>query len=367
MQLIINVNLRRLALALVILMPCAAELKEATLQILRNGENAGSYILQAGDPSLAEWKLPPLNIADQTSADHTQSDALIKLGRALFFDPKLSSDNSRSCASCHRPKLGWSDGRPTAVGLNGQPLDRATPSLYNSAYGTIFTWDGRASSLEEQALGPVYDPSEMGSSADELLTKLRSDEYYRKAFAEVFTDQFITEDSISRALASFERTLLVQNTRFDQWVAGDHNALTLSEIRGFGVFLDSERGSCATCHAPPNFTDDGFHNIGLASFSDPDPDLGRYNIRPVKLMRGAFKTPSLRNITLTAPYFHDGSAETLEDVVEHYQQGGVSKGNLSPEMKDIDLNTQDVDDLIAFLRAISITRDDESINMASEQ
>ena len=143
--------------------------------------------------------------------------------------------------------------------------------------------------------------------------------------------------------------------------------MTSSEVRGFGVFLDPDRGSCATCHAPPNFTDDGFHNIGLESFADPNPDLGRHNIRPVKLMRGAFKTPSLRNIALTAPYFHDGSAQTLEDVIEHYQQGGVARENLSPEMKNIELDTQEQTDLIAFLRAISETQPLFSTDMASEQ
>ena len=363
-QLIKGAQWRSAMVAIAVLMPSAAILDEVTWDITRVREvtSVGKFILEAGDPSLAKWLLP-----SQSSTEYAQADALIDLGRTLFFDNRLSTDNSRSCASCHRPELGWSDGRATAEGLDGEPLTRATPSLFNVAYGNIFMWDGRASSLEEQTMGPVFNPDELGSSAEELLAKLQSDTFYRRAFADIFRDQAINEDNISRAITSFEQTLVVRNTRFDQWVAGDSVAMTASEIRGFGIFLDPNRGSCATCHAPPNFSDDGFHNIGLASFSKPNPDLGRYSIRPVKLMRGAFKTPSLRNIALTAPYFHDGSAQTLEAVIDHYLQGGVNKENLSPEMKDIKLDAQEQTDLISFLRAISETRNDYSINLASEQ
>ena len=363
-QLIKGAHWRSAMAAIAVFMPGAAILDEVTWDITRVKEvtGVGKFILDAGDPSLAEWTLPP-----QSSMDYVQTDALVDLGRTLFFDKRLSKDNSRSCASCHRPELGWSDGRATAQGLNGEPLTRATPSLFNVAYAKVFMWDGRASSLEAQTMGPVFNPEELGSSADELLAKLQSVTFYRRAFAKVFPDQTINEKNISRAITSFEQTLIARNTRFDQWVAGDSVAMTASEIRGFGIFLDPNRGGCATCHAPPNFSDDGFHNIGLESFAEPNPDLGRYSIRPVKQMRGAFKTPSLRNIALTAPYFHDGSAQTLEDVIEHYLQGGVSKENLSPEMKDIELDTQEQTDLISFLRAISETGNIYSINLASEQ
>jgi len=217
-------------------------------------------------------------------------------------------------------------------------------------------WDGRAASLEEQALAPVFNPDEMGSDPEELFARLQSDEFYRRTFAELFPKEPINEVVVGRAIAAFERTLVVRNTRFDQWIAGDHTALSASEVRGFGIFLDPDRGSCGTCHAPPNFTDDGFHNIGLKSFANENPDLGRYEIRPVRLMRGAFKTPSLRNIEFTAPYFHDGSAQNLEEVIEHYLHGGDVKDNLSPEMKDIDLDVYEKRDLIAFLRALTVAR-----------
>ena len=317
-------------------------------------EIVGEFSLRSGDASLEIWKLPPVpgSIKPKLNTDKDDADALVELGRKLFFDKRLSVNKDRSCAFCHRPELGWSDGRATAEGLEGQALGRATPSLINAAYGTIFMWDGRAASLEQQATQPVFSVDEMGLEPEELRARLREDSVYREVFAKLFPDQEIDVAAVSTAIAAFERTIIVNDTRFDQWIDGDATAMTPAEVRGFGVFLDPDRGSCSTCHAAPNFTDQGFHNIGLESPSDANPDLGRYNIRPVKLMRGAFKTPSLRNIALTAPYFHDGSAESLMEVVEHYKEGGV-QDNLSPEMKDIELSAQEINDLIAFLHAIS--------------
>ena len=329
---------------------------------IRITEGVGRYILEAGHPSLAEWKLPPL-----APASDIHGNALTDLGRRLFFDKRLSADKTRSCATCHRPELGWSDGLPTARGLDGKPLARATPGLANVAYGSLFNWDGRVASLEEQALGPVFSQSEMGSDAEELVARLEADRFYREAFTKLFPNQPLNEKQVGLALAAFERTLLVQDTRFDRWVAGESGVLTDSEIRGFGVFIDPNRGSCGTCHAPPNFTDNGFHNIGLESFGHGNPDLGRYKIRPVRLMRGAFKTPPLRNIALSAPYFHDGSAATLEDVIEHYRTGGVVKENLSPEMKVLRLNAREKSDLVAFLKAISNSHVNFSTELALEQ
>ena len=307
-------------------------------------EVVGDIILRAGDTSLAAWKLPEL--------PESHNDGLIALGHKLFFDTRLSLDRNRSCASCHNPALGWSDGLATARGIDGKSLARATPSLNNAAYGTIFTWDGSAATLEEQATQPVFDNDEMGLDPEELLTRLRADAGYRRMFEDLFPERAINITAISSAIAAFERTIVVNNTRFDQWVAGDTTAMTPAEVRGFSVFLDPARGSCGTCHAAPNFTDDGFHNIGLESPASENHDSGRYKIRPVKLMRGAFKTPSLRNIALTAPYFHNGAADTLTDVIDHYVDGG-DKSNLSPEMKEIELSAQEKNDLIAFLYSIS--------------
>lgn len=327
-------------------------------------EVIGKHRLQAGDSSLAKWVLPALPESD---ANH---DALVNLGRKLFFDKRLSANNNRSCATCHRQELGWSDGLETAMGLRGEPLSRSTPALFNLAYGVTFTWDGRSASLEDQAMEPVFNPDEMGGEPAEIFKMLRGDAFYSRSFSQLFPGQeAIDESAVASALAAFERTLVVRNTPFDQWIAGDSEALTSSEIRGFGVFLDPDRGNCGTCHAPPNFTDDGFHNIGLMSFANEDPDLGRYKVRPVKLMRGAFKTPALRNIGLTAPYFHDGSVQTLEEVVEHYADGGRVKDNLSPEMKAIELDAQEKRDLVAFLEALTEVSTDvqsDSIELASD-
>jgi len=357
---------RRLALAVVTLTTCfLISVNSVTGNEAVPEEVIGDFVLRAGDPSLAKWTIP----ASPAKLEHKSSEAEINLGRTLFFDKRLSSNQDRSCASCHRPELGWSDGLPTALGLNGKPLKRATPSLYNTSYATIFMWDGSANTLEEQALKPIFSPEEMGGEPAEILPRLRGDTYYLQTFAQLYPRDLISESTIGRAIAAFERTIVSRDTRFDQWIAGDTLALTAAEIRGFGVFLDPKRGSCGTCHAAPLFTDEGFHNIGLKSFGDDNPDLGRYKIRPVKLMRGAFKTPSLRNIALTAPYFHDGSAQTLSDVVDHYIKGGDVKNNLSPEMKNIILNAQEKRDLIAFLNALSERSNEpglESIGLATD-
>lgn len=348
---IMYVFLIRVVLALAVsVLPIAVSAGDISDDTSHEDEVVGNYILRAGDPSLAEWKL---TLGPRPDIDHANVDALVNLGRTLFFDKRLSANNTHSCASCHRPELGWSDGLPTAVGSDGKSLTRATPSLVNLAYGTIFNWDGRATTLAEQAMMPVFSPDEMGIEPEELFSRLRDDEFYRRTFAQLFPEEPIDESLVGRAIATFEKTLIVQNTRFDQWIDGGTEALTSSEVRGFGIFLDSKRANCAKCHHAPNFSDNGFHNIGLSSITNETPDLGRYNIRPVKLMRGAFKTPTLRNISLTAPYFHDGSAQTLEDVVEHYIQGGEIKDNLSPEMKEIELNIQEKHDLIAFLNALT--------------
>jgi len=349
-QLIKSTCCKRSVLTLSLSMLCTtASVSTVSGEDTSQYEVVGEFSLSAGDTSLEKWKMPPVPDA---GIDQETADALVALGRKLFFDKSLSANESRSCASCHRPELGWSDGLPTAAGLEGQSLGRATLSLVNVAYGTIFMWDGRAATLEEQATQPIFNAEEMGLEPEQLLAKLEGDPDYRGQFADLFPEQGISVASVSSALAAFERTIVISNTRFDQWIAGNAAAMTPAEIRGFGVFLDPDRGSCGTCHAAPNFTDEGFHNIGLESPGDENPDLGRYNIRPIKLMRGAFKTPSLRNIALTAPYFHDGSADTLMDVVEHYIDSGA-KDNLSPEMREIELSEREKNDLIAFLHAIS--------------
>jgi cytochrome c peroxidase len=256
-----------------------------------------------------------------------------------------------SCASCHNPSLGWSDGLKTAVGTGGQVLGRATPTIVNTAFNTQFMWDGRMKSLEEQALGPLKAKDEMGADFTALLPRLRSMPGYVSLFDAAYPSQGITEETIAKALAAFQRTVVANDSPFDRWLAGDKGALTPAQWRGFQVFSDPAKANCAACHNGANFTDNGFHNIGLKSAGTPD--LGRFNIRAIASMKGAFKTPSLRDIERTAPYFRDGSAATLRDVVEFYVRGGDDRTNLSPDMKPLKLSEQEKDDLVAFLRSLT--------------
>ncbi|MEQ8232164.1 MAG: cytochrome c peroxidase [Gammaproteobacteria bacterium] len=308
------------------------------------------YVLEAGHASLQPWLLAD---APPHPADNAPSAARVELGKMLFFDPRLSGDGNMSCATCHNPLLGWSDGLPTAKGVKSRVLDRATPTIVNAAYNAIQMWDGRAASLEDQALGPMEANVEMNMDLPRLYAWLRSDAVYRAAFEHAYPDEEIGASTVARAIASFERTVVSKESPFDRWVRGDADAMTPQQVRGFAVFVDPAKGNCAVCHAAPNFTDDGFHNVGLASYGVEQPDLGRYAQKPLGLMKGAFKTPTLRDVAHTAPYFHDGSALTLEDVVAHYERGGEVRENLSPNMQDIALSAAERADLVAFLHALS--------------
>ena len=307
------------------------------------------YVAEAGHSSLQVWVLGK----PAEPADNKSTTARVELGKALFFDPRLSGDGNMSCATCHNPMLGWSDGLPTARGFRGQILDRATPTILNSAYNHLQMWDGRAASLEEQATGPLDAEVEMAINVDDLVLWLRSEPAYAAAFEAAYPGEPIGADTLSKAIAAFERTIVSRNTPFGRWVAGDETAMSTSAVSGFQLFVDSEKGNCVVCHSPPNFTDSGFHNVGLSSFNAGQGDLGRYHERPLNLMRGAFKTPSLRDVTKTAPYFHDGSALTLREVMQHYVTAGIDDTNLSPSMKPLDLTDTEISDLVAFLEALT--------------
>jgi len=295
-----------------------------------------------------QWQLP----AVPTPRDNASTPSRVALGKALFFDPRLSGNGATSCASCHNPSLGWSDGLKTAVGMGGVVLARATPTIVNTAFNTQFMWDGRKKSLEDQALGPMKAADEMNTDFPAVIERLRTLPGYVTLFERAYPGERIGEETIARALAAFERTVVSKDSPFDRWLAGDAKALTPQQYRGFRVFADPARGGCAACHSGPNFTDNGFHNIGLRS-AGGKPDPGRFAIRPVAAMKGAFKTPTLRDIALTGPYFRDGSATTLREVVEHYVRGGDDRSNLSGDMKALDLSEQDKSDLVAFLHALT--------------
>lgn len=306
--------------------------------------------IKPGHPDLQTWLLPD---TPPHPADNAPTPERVELGKMLFFDARLSGDGNMSCATCHSPLYGWSDGLPTAKGFKSKVLDRASPTVVNTAYNSIQMWDGRKKSLEDQAIGPMMANVEMNTDLPKLFAWLNTNEEYRAAFAKAYPGKPIDADTVTKAIASYERTIISNNSPFDQWVKGNANAMTAQQVRGFKVFLDKDKGNCAVCHSEPNFTDNGFHNIGLPSFGKENPDMGRYAQKPIKILKGAFKTPTLRDITLTAPYFHDGSAATLMDVIEHYAKGGVVKTNLSPDMKALDLTQQDKEDLVAFLHTLT--------------
>ena len=310
---------------------------------------ANDYVYKAGHPSLQEWLLPE---DVPTPKDNPLTPAKVELGKMLFFDPRLSGDGNMSCASCHSPLFGWSDGQKTARGHKSMVLGRASPVVVNTGYNDIQMWDGREKTLEDQSIGPMRNSAEMNMDIPKLIDFLSESEY-KDHFEEAFPGEPIGVEQIAKALASFERTIVSRDSPFDNWVRGDENALTAQQIRGFALFVDPDKGNCAVCHSAPNFTDNGFHNLGLASFGEENPDLGRYTQRPLRLMKGAFKTPTIRDITLSAPYFHDGSAETLMEVVEHYAIGGVVKENRSPNMKTLNLSQQEKEDIVAFMESLT--------------
>ncbi|MCV6614957.1 MAG: c-type cytochrome [Cellvibrionaceae bacterium] len=311
---------------------------------------AEPMVYQAGHPSLQKWLLP--DVPPQPD-NNKLTKARVALGKQLFFDPRLSQKGNMSCASCHNPSLGWSDGLKTSVGHNGKRLGRASPTVINTAFNSIQMWDGRKSTLEDQAIGPMESEDEMATDLEKMYSFLRSNAGYRALFAGAYPGEPINKSTLTRAIASYERTIISNNSPFDRWVKGDAGAMSKLAVKGFKLFMDKDKGNCAACHTGPNFTDNGFHNLGLASFGQAEPDLGRYAQRPLGLLKGAFKTPTLRDVERTAPYFHDGSATTLGDVMSHYVSGGIVKTNLSPNMKPAKLNQQEQIAIIEFMRALS--------------
>jgi cytochrome c peroxidase len=292
------------------------------------------------------WKLPPLPMP----ADNLSTPERVALGKALFFDPRLSGSGAMSCASCHEAARGWTDGKKFSPLPNGDLLGRHSPTLVNLAYNTQFMWDGRKKSLEDQAIGPHRHLSKADYATS--AARLRELAGYQAMFAKAYPGDPMNEETISKALAAFQRTLVSSDSAFDRWVAGETTALSPEQYRGYKVFLDPAKGNCASCHNGPNFTDNGFHNIGIKD-ARAKPDVGRFEQRPLAAMKGAFKTPTLREIELTAPYFHDGSAATLREVVEHYARGGDDRTNVSPEVKPLKLTEQDKGDLVAFMRSLT--------------
>ena len=284
-------------------------------------------------------------------AGNAVTPARIELGKNLFFDPRLSGSQWISCASCHNPALGWSDGLPTALGDGMKKLPRATPTILNTAYNTLQMWDGSATSLEDQATGPITAQAEMNMDMRILLTRLSTIEGYKNLFERAYPGEGITEQTVAKALATFERTIVSTESAFDRWRKGDASAVDASAKRGFALF--EGKAKCVKCHQGFNFNDDGFHNIGLKTPDGMSPDEGRFAQRKVTILKGAFKTPTLRDIAHTAPYMHNGVYATLAQVIEHYNRGGDIKENIDPNISALDLSETEKSDLLSFLNSLT--------------
>lgn len=324
--------------------------------------------------------LPELIIPE----NNQQSIEKIALGERLFNDQRLSQDGTISCASCHQQRQAFTDGQKTAVGISQQTGVRNAPTVVNAAFYQTLFLDGRAASLEEQALGPLLNPIEHGlKNKQQIVAIVQADANYRKQFAQIFktTDSVITAAQIAQAIASFERTLVAGNSAFDRYLFGrDRQALSQSEARGMRLFR--RKGNCANCHEISGkdalFMDNRFYNLGVGflkvngqiaefvqdlragddaedfSFSSTQrAELGRFNVTHIIADIGKFKTPTLRNIALTAPYMHDGSVKTLEEVVEYYDKGGEKNPFLDAAIFPLHLTVQEKQDLVAFLKALT--------------
>lgn len=279
-------------------------------------------------------------------SDNAYSPQRAALGKALFFDPRLSGSGAISCASCHNPALGWSDGLTVGIGHMGSRLGRHSPTIENLAWSGPYFWDGRADSLEEQAKGPLQSPTEMNMSPD-AERMVASIEGYKSAFAAAYPGETVSIGTIAKAIASFERTVVSGRAPFDRWIEGDENAISQDAKRGFALF--NGKANCAACHSGWRFTDDGFHDIGIKS-----QDKGRGAVlEGIPALQYAFKTPTLRNVALRAPYEHDGSQKTLRDVIDFYDGGYESRPSLSSDIKKLDLTEGEKADLIAFLYTLT--------------
>ena len=304
----------------------------------------------------------------------------IELGRQLYFDTRLSKDNTVSCGSCHHPQEGFSRHTATGVGISGQKGGRNSPGSYNRILSDLQFWDGRAASLEAQAVGPIQAPGEMGNTHAAAVSTLKTIPAYVAQFEKIFPKDGVTIENVGKAIASFERALVTGPSQYDWQEAWqkyaslaeedlqdirdeaetnatyesvkamvEGNPMSDSAVRGMKLFFSKESG-CSNCHVGANLADEQYHNLGIG-MAAKDPDLGRYTQTKVEKDKGAFKTPTIRNVALSAPYMHDGSLATLEEVVEHYDKGGDRNKWLSDKIVPLKLTSQQKVDLVEFMRA----------------
>ncbi len=288
--------------------------------------------------------LPPV----EHPADNPLSPEKVELGKMLYFDTRLSGTERVSCATCHNPSFGWGEGVGLSVGVGDQKLARHSPTVLNAAFYTHQFWDGRAATLEEQAKGPITSPVEMNADPEVVVKRLQGIPGYAERFEKVFGEP-VSFDNIAKAIAPYERTIVRGDSAFDRWAAGDDAAMSEEAKRGYQLY--TTKALCITCHSGPNFSDSKFYNIGVKGSGTTDK--GRFDVTKNPADLGAFKTPTVRNAALTAPYMHDGSLKTLEEVVEHYNKGGEDVPNKHPVMVPLNLNAQEKADLVAFMKALT--------------
>lgn len=278
------------------------------------------------------------------------------LGKTLFFDPRLSKSNWISCATCHNPAFSWGDGLPLSIGHGMKTLERRTPTILNLAWGedSLF-WDGRSDSLEDQALGPIVAAGEMNLPLDEMVKKLKSIKPYKKLFDKAYPKEGITEETVAKAIATYERGVVSADAPFDKYIKGNSKAISKSAQKGFKLF--NEKARCNICHSGWRFTDDSFHDIGVIG-----DDKGRGAHLEEESLNFAFKTPTLRNADHRGPFMHNGTEKTLADVIELYNLGGrVKRKTLSVDMKPLNLTDAEKKDLENFL--LTLTSQDKAVSI----
>ncbi|MBV9549618.1 MAG: tryptophan tryptophylquinone biosynthesis enzyme MauG [Alphaproteobacteria bacterium] len=292
-------------------------------------------------------------------ADNPSTPEKVALGEKLFFDPGLSANGKLACASCHDARRSFTDGEQLSLGVKGERLARHTPTVINLAWSEAFFWDGRASTMEQQAVMPIAEAREMGMPHEVMVSKLQADADYRQMFQRAFPGESLSTATVGKAIAAFERTLVFAQSPFDRWVAGDDTAISDAAKRGFVDF--NTRAGCAQCHSGWNFSDGKFHDIGVNS-----EDVGRFAVVPDEAVRHWFKTPGLRNIAERAPYMHTGQLSSLQQVLRFYNRGfGFQRrATLSPEMRNV--RARGGQDIIAFLQTLTTPVAPELVRMQEE-
>lgn len=307
------------------------------------------YVVSASPPPYRE---PPLGLDAYMPVPENNllTPEKIVLGRRLFFDPGLSADGTMSCSSCHDPARAFTDGRRVSTGIAGRLGTRNVPALLNRGYGAAFFWDGRAQTLEDQVLGPITNPRELGFTVEGVLARLGQDTRYPAEFRTTFGREMRGED-LARALASYVRSIVAGDSPVDRYLAGKRDVLSIQQQAGLRLFRGT--GNCTACHLGPMFSDERFHNTGVAWVGGTLLDSGRGAVTGRDQDRGAFKTPTLRHVAETAPYMHDGSLDRLEDVIDYYDRGGNANPYLDPEVRPLHLTASEKAALAAYLRALS--------------